>query len=73
CLPSRLSRVRAPSPAPLTQQVSLQADDKSFEDKQSALRQARRRCCFLPRFVQRPPDSTPAQPSTDNFNNVSFL
>jgi hypothetical protein len=46
CLPSRLSRVRVPSPAPLTHQVSLQAVDKPFEDKQAALQQARRRCCF---------------------------
>ena len=57
CLPSRLSRVRAPSPAPHVYIVSLQAGEKAPGDNQAVLGKARRRCFYVYKGVQRHPAS----------------
>src|SRR6266480_4576015 len=57
CLPSGLSRVRAPSPAPYVYIVSLLADEKPPGDNQAVLGKARRRCFCVHKDVQRHPAS----------------
>ena len=52
CLPSRLSRVRAPSPAPFVYIVSLLTGEKPLGDDQAVLGKARRRCFCVHKGVQ---------------------
>ena len=52
CLPSRLSRVRAPSPAPSIHRLSA-GRRQAVEDNQAVLGKARRRCFYVHKRVQR--------------------